>query len=187
MNIWLHKHTRPLVLTALCFPTGAIKDLDADFLHCTSLEFPAYVESMSNCQMLASTLCHQIISFSSHKPTGIWTWNTLRRIFSFLLSLAAASASQAGHRVRTHYHWAQEPRPLSSGPYQPHLTIAMSSKGLPQHPESSNLLFSGSWLSFVPVKLLTQEAIFLLHLLFMCGYVCATAIRGLFFSLELTL
>lgn len=72
MNIWLHKHARPLLLTALCFPTGAIKDLDADFLHCTSLEFPAYVESMSNCQMLACTLSSDNIPFL---PQANWNLN----------------------------------------------------------------------------------------------------------------
>lgn len=130
MNIWLHKHTRPLLWTPHCLPPVDAKDLNAGFLQHTSLEFPAYVDSMSNCQMLASTICHQIISFSSHRPTGIWTWNTLRRIFSSLLSLTqrqparqdTGSAHTPTERKRpglcppglTSQHSV-----LSPGPYQP--------------------------------------------------------------------
>jgi hypothetical protein len=54
-----------------CSPPVDVKDLDAGFLKRSSLEFPASVDSVSNHQRPASTLCHQIRSPSSYKPTGI--------------------------------------------------------------------------------------------------------------------
>lgn len=72
------------------------------FSECASLEFPAYVDSMSNHQMLASTICHQIISLSSHSQLESEPEIPLEGYFHFNNSLAAAPASQAGYRVSTH-------------------------------------------------------------------------------------